>query len=113
MPHIPLPHFSISWNSILGGVVKIPYVSFDGWWAKGGIFDSASIIGIGEAGREAALPLNARSYGEIAKGISTQMGGAGGVTITGNTFYVREEADIQRIADALERKWRRERMAMA
>ena len=113
MPHIPLPHFSISWSSILGGVVKVPHVSFDGWWAKGGIFDQASIIGIGEAGREAALPLNARTYGEIAKGISTQMGGSGGVVITGNTFYVREEADIDRIADALERKWRRERMAIA
>lgn len=113
MPHIPTPHFSISWNSILGGVVKIPKVSFSGWWAKGGVFDTASIIGIGEAGREAALPLNRHVYGEIARGITDEMGGAGGVVVTGNTFYVREEADIDRIAEALNRKIRRERWAMA
>lgn len=39
------------------------------WYADGGVFNSASIIGIGEAGREAAIPLNDSVYNEIAKGI--------------------------------------------
>lgn len=110
MPHIPTPHFSISWKSILGGVVKIPKVSFNGWWAKGGVFDSPSLIGIGEAGKEAALPLNKHVYGEIARGISRE--GAGGVTVHVDKLIVREEADINRIADALGRKIKRERWAM-
>ena len=112
MPHIPVPHFSISWTDILGGVVKVPSVSFNGWWAKGGVFDTASIIGIGEAGREAALPLNRRTYGEIARGIARE-GAGGGVTITGNTFIVRKESDIKSIATELNRQVRRERWAMA
>lgn len=34
--------------------------------------------------------------------------GGGGVTVTGNTFYVREESDIERIAEALDELARRE-----
>lgn len=113
MPRIPLPHFSVSHTSVLGGVLKIPKVSFDGWWAKGGVFDSASIIGIGEAGREAALPLNRKTYGEIARGIAREGDTGGTVTITGNTFYVRDERDIDRIAERLAQKIQRERWAMA
>ena len=111
MPHIPTPHFSTTWTSILGGVVKIPKVSFDGWWAKGGVFDTASIIGIGEAGKEAALPLNRHTYGEIARGISRE--GAGGITINVNSLVVREEADIKKVASELNRQIKRERWAMA
>lgn len=109
LPAPKLPHITWSWQDI-GGIVSIPSFGID-WYAKGGVFDSATLIGIGEKGKEAALPLNARTYGEIARGISSELGT--GVTITGNTFVVREEADINRIADALDRKIRRERMAMA
>lgn len=111
MPHIPLPHFTVTWDEILGGVLKIPHVTFNGWWAKGGVFDTASIIGIGEAGPEAALPLNRHTYGEIARGIARE--GAGSVVVTGNTFIVREEADIDRVAERIAAKIRRERWAAA
>ena len=111
MPHIPTPHFSTTWTSILGGIVKIPKVTFNGWKGKGGVFDSPSIIGIGEAGKEAALPLNRRVYGEIARGISRE--GAGGVTVHVEKLIVREEADVNRVADAIARKIRRERWSMA
>ena len=111
MPHIPTPHFSTTWTSILGGIVKIPKVTFNGWKGKGGVFDSPSIIGIGEAGKEAALPLNRRVYGEIARGISRE--GAGGVTVHVDKLIVREEADVNRVADAIARKIRRERWSMA
>lgn len=59
-PHIPLPHFTISpsgWK--VGDLLKgsIPSLGVS-WYAKGGIFDSASLIGVGEKGREAVLPLD-------------------------------------------------------
>ena len=62
MSNIKLPHFSLKWSSKdFGplGTLKYPTgINFDGWWAKGGIFDSPSIIGVGEAGPEAVVPLN-------------------------------------------------------
>lgn len=112
LPHLALPHPRVSGTFSLNPP-SVPHFWVE-WYAKGGIFDTASIIGIGEAGREAALPLNRKSYSEIARGISDEMGGGGAaITITGNTFVIREEADIDRIAEALARKTRRETGAMA
>lgn len=59
LPHIKLPHFSISpkgWK--LGDLLKgsIPSLGID-WYANGGIFNSPSVIGVGEAGAEAVLPI--------------------------------------------------------
>jgi phage-related protein len=59
-PHIPLPHFTISpkgWD--IGDLVKgkIPSLSIK-WYAKGGIFNSPTLAGIGEAGPEAVVPLD-------------------------------------------------------
>ena len=108
-PAPSLPHIEWHWED-LGGIVSYPV--FDGieWYAKGGVFDAATIIGVGEHGREAALPLNAKTYGEIAEGIADKLGGSGDVTIIkGNTFYVREEADIDRVSEAIARKVSRER----
>ena len=110
LPRPRIPNIDWHWLNI-GGMLSIPVFDGISWFAKGGVFDAASIIGIGEKGREAALPLNEKTYGEIAKGITNELGTAG-VTVTGNTFVVREEADIERIAEALDRKIRRERMAM-
>ena len=110
LPRPRIPNIDWHWLNI-GGMLSIPVFDGISWFAKGGVFDAASIIGIGEKGREAALPLNEKTYGEIAKGITNELGTAG-VTVTGNTFVVREEADIERIAEALDRKIRRKRMAM-
>ena len=112
LPAPKLPH--ITWHTQnIAGIVDIPV--FDGveWYAKGGIFDNPTIIGVGEAGREAVLPLNPSTYREIARDIRDEMGDEDGVSVlvTGNTFVVREEADIDRVADALARKGRRERWA--
>lgn len=59
-PHVPLPHFSISpagWK--MGDLVKgkIPSLSVN-WYAKGGIVDGATLIGAGEKGKEAIVPLD-------------------------------------------------------
>ena len=59
-PHIPLPHFTIKpagWD--VGDLVKgkIPSLGVS-WYAKGGIFNSPTLAGIGEAGPEAVIPLD-------------------------------------------------------
>ena len=113
LPRPKIPQIGVSWRNI-GGIVSIPTFYFAGWAANGGVFDTATIIGIGEAGREAALPLNKKTYREIARGITDEAGGSGAaITITGNTFVIREEADINRIARELNRMTRRETGAMA
>ena len=115
-PHINLPHFSVKGGSApwgIGGKGSMPKFSVS-WYAKGGVFDSPTIIGVGEgSSSEAVLPLNAGVYRQIARGIMAEGGAVEGVTVTGNTFYVREEADIDRIAGALARKIRREGGAKA
>ena len=109
MPHIPTPHFSLSWNSILGGLVKVPRVSFDGWWRTGGFFDEPSVIGVGEAGPEMVLPQRGRLMDDFADAIASKVGG--GVTVTGNTFVVRSDRDIASIAREINRQADRQRRA--
>lgn len=60
LPKIKLPHFSISpkgWS--LGDLLEgsIPSLGID-WYAKGGIFRTPSVIGVGEKGPEAVLPID-------------------------------------------------------
>ena len=60
LPKIKLPHFSIQprgWRlgDLLEGI--IPHLGID-WYAKGGIFNSPRVIGVGEAGPEAVLPID-------------------------------------------------------
>jgi hypothetical protein len=62
---------------------------------KGGIITRPTLAMVGEKGPEAIIPLNSLSRG----GSDTP----GKTIITGNNFYVREEADIYRIARELYR----------
>ena len=60
LPHFKLPHFKISGGKLpwgIGGKGVAPKISVE-WYAKGGIFDAASLIGVGEAGPEAVVPLD-------------------------------------------------------
>ncbi len=54
LPKIKMPHFNVQWNDV-GGIIKLPSISVD-WYAKGGYFDQASIIGVGERGGEYVAP---------------------------------------------------------
>lgn len=88
-PHIPMPHFAISpagWK--IGDLLKgsIPSLGID-WYAKGGVFESAALIGVGEKGREAAIPLQGSYMRPFARAIAEEMGGAGG-----NVFNVTMNA---------------------
>ena len=59
--NLKLPHFSLSTSEVdLGklGKIKYPTGINVSWYAQGGIFDGAQVIGVGEAGPEAVVPLN-------------------------------------------------------
>ena len=58
--NLQLPHISVSGGSPpfgIGGKGSLPHFNVD-WYAKGGIFNSPSVIGVGEAGSEAVVPLD-------------------------------------------------------
>ncbi|CDQ21709.1 phage tail tape measure protein [Halobacillus karajensis] len=96
------------------------------WNAKGNIFDGASILGggqgVGEAGAEAVMPIEHKRYmkpfsssvAEHLKDMEGQNDDADAVvqnTFNISSLVVREEADVQRIADELERIQRRQQRA--
>ena len=54
--NIKLPHFKLTGKFDLK-TLSVPKLSID-WYKTGGIFDSPSVIGVGEAGAEAVVPLD-------------------------------------------------------
>ena len=53
---IKLPHFKLTGKFSLKDMT-VPKLSID-WYKTGGVFDSPSVIGVGEAGAEAVVPLD-------------------------------------------------------
>ncbi|MGH0522668.1 DUF2207 domain-containing protein, partial [Bacillus toyonensis] len=83
-PEMPsMPHFSLetSTKNVLGKDITYPSGIGVKWNAKGGIFTRPTIFGMnggqlqgaGEAGREAVLPLNKKTLGDIGAGIVAAM----------------------------------------
>lgn len=90
-PHIPLPHFSISGSAnpldwLKGG---LPRISID-WYARGGIVDGPTLIGAGEAGPEAIVPLTAPNIMPFADAVAKAMGGRGGIYIENMTVQAND-----------------------
>lgn len=75
LPHIALPHFSIS-GSLSITPPSVPHLSVS-WYKTGGVFNQPSVIGVGEAGAEAVMPLenNTGWIGVLANSLATEMSG--------------------------------------
>ena len=115
IPKPKLPHISVGSKSFLGGKVTIPTFSID-WYAKGGFFDGATMIGVGEAGKEAVLPLenkrNMKPYAEAVASLMNDLSNEPKGNVYNNfnisQLVVREEADIKKVAEELYTLQRRE-----
>ena len=100
LPHFKLPHFKIDGGQLpwgIGGKGKKPSISVD-WYAQGGIFDSASLIGIGEKGPEAVVPLD--TLWDKMDAIAEASSG-GGVVIN---IYPSPGMDVKELAAEVERR---------
>lgn len=84
-----LPHLNVSGGTPpygIGGMGSLPHFSVD-WYAKGAVFDAASVIGVGEAGREAVIPLSGSNMRPFAQAIASEMSG------NGQTNYINITVD--------------------
>jgi TP901 family phage tail tape measure protein len=75
LPHINLPHFSISGSFSLDPP-SIPHISVD-WYKTGAIFAGPSVIGVGEAGPEMVLPASGGIMDDFARSVASQVDGGG------------------------------------
>lgn len=100
LPHFKLPHFKIGKGELpwgIGGKGKAPSISVD-WYAKGGIFNGASLIGVGEKGPEAVIPLD-KLWTKMDK-----IADASGGNNTQINIYAPEGMDVRALADEVERR---------
>lgn len=112
LPHLKLPHLSIS-GSFSIYPPSVPHFGID-WYAKGGVFNGPSVIGVGEAGPEGVVPFNERGARPLAEGIAKLLDGKGGAAhgdtnVTINLYAtVREEADIEKISRQIAKEIKRQ-----
>ena len=94
LSNIKLPEITTGTKTVLG--VQVPTFGLS-WHAKGGIFDAPSVIGVGEAGPEAVVPLNKfwKKLDAIAEGTGEQ------ITIN---VYASEGMDVNQLAAEVERR---------
>lgn len=111
IPKIKLPHFKLNGDFSLNPP-SVPKLSVD-WYASGGIFNRPSVIGVGEAGAEAVLPID-RLDELMAKAIEKVRGGAGtsgGLSLHIENFNNNSDKNIEQLAYELE--FYRQRIAMS
>jgi gas vesicle protein len=105
IPKPKLPHVSVTTKYKSVGDISVPYPDFNlNWYKTGGIFTRPSVIGVGEAGSEAVIPIN-KLDGIIARALQEALKGTGSPGVN-NIFniaemIVREEADIKKVAREL------------
>nr|WP_315022884.1 phage tail tape measure protein [uncultured Aminipila sp.] len=99
LPKIKLPHFDIKGKFSL---YPPSTPKFDvNWYKTGAIFNSPSVIGVGEAGSEAVLPIE-KIDGIIASALE-KAGGSGGGSVIVQNMYVRNKNDVDLVAQELYR----------
>lgn len=91
---IKLPHLKMDYTDWQDGDNhRWRWNSSVDWYAKGGLFNGAQVIGVGEAGREAVLPLeNRRTMNMIADSI---------VSSSDNTMGLTKEEMAQAVAQGV------------
>lgn len=111
LPHISLPHFSISpsgWQ--IGDLLRgsIPRLGIS-WYAKGGVFDSPTLIptvsgfaGVGEAGAEAVAPIDVLM--DYVRKAVAEAGGGGTVN---NWSITTGETSEEKLARMIAREQKR------
>ena len=100
LPRFKLPHFVIKGGTLpwgIGGKGTAPSISVK-WYAEGGIFNAASLIGVGEAGPEAVVPLN-----KFWDKLDRLADGANAAPIVVNV-YGSPNMDVNELAAAVERR---------
>lgn len=117
-PKISLPKISIGKTSktIMGKEFSVPTFGIS-WNAKGAIFNGASILGggqgVGEAGAEAVIPIQHKRYMKpFADAVASHLGSGKEKDTPAQVIYqidmsnaiIREEADVQKIVNELERR---------
>lgn len=110
-PHIPMPHFGISpsgWKigDLLTG--SIPTLAIN-WYATGGVFNSPSVIGVGEAGSEAVVPLQGKYMQPFAQAVSDNIDGNGSDTVVNlviniEKFVNESDKDIDELTKTIAEK---------
>ncbi len=75
-PHLSLPHikYELIEVPVLGKIPNPATLSVE-WYAKGGVFNGASIIGVGEDGPEGVVPFDKRGAMPLAEGIADELSG--------------------------------------
>ena len=108
-PHGYLPNISVTMREATSsdGSTKANYPVFTKslqWFAKGGIFDAPSVIGVGESGAEAVVPLD-KMWNRMSKEFDKHLGGNKTVN---NYFTVNGSQDPEAWAMATARTLKRE-----
>lgn len=94
--NLKLPHFKLTGEFSLKNKT-VPHLSVD-WYKTGGIFDSPSIIGVGEAGAEAVVPIDT-----LWKKLDAIAEASSGNAIVVNV-YGSDNMSVNELAEAVEQR---------
>lgn len=104
--HFPTPH--VTWENIKVGdfetPIALPHVS---WYAQGGIVDAPSLIGVGESGREAIVPLTEPNIAPFADAVADRLNGSS-IVINGMTVIADDPEDFMSQLTAFAARTRRQ-----